>query len=56
MSGASTARKTSALDQEIAESIRAGKGWSEEDRAAYLAKVSEEEHPIFAERIEVGKA
>lgn len=44
--------ESSALD-EISKAVEAGKGWSKEERAAYLKKVSEEEHPMFAENIEV---
>lgn len=44
---------SSALDDEIAKSVAAGKGWKEGEREAYLKKVSEEDHPMFAESIEV---
>lgn len=46
---------SSALDDEIAKSIKAGKGWKEGEREAYLKRVAEEDHPMFAENIEVGK-
>lgn len=42
------------MDEEVAKSVAAGKGWSEAERKAYLDKVSEEDHPMFAESIEVG--
>lgn len=45
---------SSALDDEIAKAVDAGKGWKEGEREAYLKKVSEEDHPMFAENIEVG--
>lgn len=48
------ADESSALDKEIAKSIEEGKGWKEGEREAYLKKVSEEDHPMFAENIEVG--
>lgn len=44
---------SSALDDEIAKSVAAGKGWKEGEREAYLKKISEEDHPMFAESIEV---
>lgn len=43
---------SSTLDDEIAKSVAAGKGWKEGEREAYLKKVSEEDHPMFAESIE----
>lgn len=43
----------SALDDEIAKSVAAGKGWKEGEREAYLKRISEEDHPMFAESVEV---
>lgn len=45
--------ETGALDDEISKAVQAGKGWSDKERSEYLQKVSEEEHPLFAEKIEV---
>ena len=45
---------SSALEEEIAQVVKEGKGWKEGEREAYLKKVSEEDHPMFAENIEVG--
>lgn len=44
---------SSAVDDEIAKAIEAGKGWKEGEREAYLKRVSEEDHPMFAENVEV---
>lgn len=41
------------MDEEVAKAVAAGKGWSEDERAAYLKKVGEEDHPLFAESLEV---
>lgn len=46
---------SSALEEEIAKSVKEGKGWKEGEREAYLKRVSEEDHPMFAENIEVGR-
>lgn len=51
---AAEAAGSSALQDEIARSVKEGKGWKEGEREAYLEKVSEEDHPMFAENIEVG--
>lgn len=39
----------SILQDEIEKSIREGKGWKEGEREAYLKRVSEEDHPMFAD-------
>lgn len=44
---------SSALDDEIAKSVAAGKGWKKGEREAYFKKISDEDHPMFAESIEV---
>lgn len=44
---------SSALEDEIAQSVMEGKGWKDGEREAYLKQVSEEDHPMFAENIEV---
>lgn len=51
---AAEAAGSSALEDEIAKAVEEGKGWKEGEREAYLKKVSEEDHPMFAENIEVG--
>ncbi|CAM9117425.1 unnamed protein product [Pylaiella littoralis] len=43
---------SSALEDEIAQSVMEGKGWKDGEREAYLKQVSEEDHPMFAENIE----
>lgn len=48
-----SAATSSAVDDEIAKAVEAGKGWKEGEREAYLKRVSEEDHPMFAENIEV---
>lgn len=40
---------SSPLEEEIARSVKEGKGWKEGEREAYLKKVSDEDHPMFAE-------
>ena len=52
---AAEAAGSSALEDEIAKAVKEGKGWKEGEREAYLKKVSEEDHPMFAENIEVGE-
>lgn len=47
------AQESSALDDEIARAVAAGKGWKEGGREEYLKRVSDEDHPMFAESIEV---
>eukprot|EP00903_Cladosiphon_okamuranus_P011993 g11262.t1 len=49
---AAEAAASSALEDEIAKAVKEGKGWKEGEREAYLKKVSEEDHPMFAESIE----
>lgn len=44
---------SSALETEITKAVEAGKGWKEGEREEYLKKVSDEDHPMFAENIEV---
>lgn len=51
---AAEAAGSSALEDEIAKAIKEGKGWKKGEREAYLKKVLEEDHPMFAENIEVG--
>lgn len=50
---ATEAAGSSALEDEIAKAVKEGKGWKEGEREAYLKKVSDEDHPMFAENIEV---
>lgn len=40
---------SSILQDEIEKSIREGKGWKEGEREAYLKRVAEEDHPMFAD-------
>lgn len=51
---AAEAAGSSALEEEIDRAVKEGKGWKEGEREAYLKKVSDEDHPMFAENIEVG--
>lgn len=47
------AAASSALETEIDKAVKAGKGWKEGEREAYLKRVREEDHPMFAESIDV---
>ncbi|CAM9473417.1 unnamed protein product [Ectocarpus sp. 8 AP-2014] len=49
---AAEAAASSALETEIDKAVKAGKGWKEGEREAYLKRVREEEHPMFAESID----
>lgn len=44
---------SSALEKEISKAVAEGKGWKDGEREEYLKKVSEEDHPMFAEKLEV---
>lgn len=44
---------SSALENEIAKAVAEGKGWKDGEREEYLKKVSEEDHPMFTEKLEV---
>ncbi|KAG5187785.1 hypothetical protein JKP88DRAFT_287884 [Tribonema minus] len=37
------------IDRYIDEAIAAGKGWTDEERKAYLAGIDDETHPFFAD-------
>lgn len=50
---AAEAAGSSALQEETDKAVKEGKGWKEGEREAYLKRVSEEDHPMFAENIEV---
>ncbi|CAM9487541.1 unnamed protein product [Ectocarpus fasciculatus] len=49
---AAEAAASSALETEIDKAVKAGKGWKEGEREAYLKRVREEDHPMFAESID----
>lgn len=44
---------SSALENEITKAVAEGKGWKDGEREEYLKKVSEEDHPMFTEKLEV---
>ncbi|CAM9309941.1 unnamed protein product [Choristocarpus tenellus] len=41
-----------ALETEVAKAISQGKGWKEGERKAYLDRLSDEDHPLFADDVD----